>query len=141
MSQGSFRPGAGQNNPVRLSDITKYEAYQLLVDTVLKGNEVASGDKVTLRQFEHTSKTEKNHGFFKEFPMPRIGDSRLFVIGKNPDNATYGLYFGRFSRFDIDNNMVRYSNLDDAEVQFARDVSPTNFLANIQQEVSRQGPR
>lgn len=69
--------------------------------------------------------------------MSNAGDSRLFVLGKNPDNVTYGLYFGAYSRFSIDDNVVKYSGLDDMSVQFAKNVSPANFMASIQEEVNK----
>lgn len=114
--------------------------YNLLVTAVLKGSgEVASGDTVTLRQFGHLSKSEVNPKFFENFPMSRVGDSRLFVLRKNPDNTTYGLLYGPYSRFAIDGVAVMYSDLEDVEVEFARDVPPTEFLSNIQQEVVKKG--
>ena len=112
--------------------------YQVTVTSVLKGDgDVSSGDTLTLREFGHLSKEETNPEFYEDFPMSKVGDSHLYVLGKNPDNTTYGLYFGRFSRFSIDGNMIEYADMDGKEVRFAPNVTPTSFLTAIQEEVSR----
>ena len=114
--------------------------YQVTVTTVLKGGEeVSPGDTVTLRQFGHLSKADASSQFFEKFPMSNIGDSLLFVLGKTPDNSAYGLLYGPYSRLALDGSSVEYSDLEGMEVKFARGVSPLDFLANIQSEVSRQG--
>jgi hypothetical protein len=112
--------------------------YQVVVTSVLKGDGgISAGDKVTLRQFGHLSKEKQNPTFFKNFPMSKVGESRLFALGKNPDGTTYGLLYGPYSRFAIDGESVKYSDLGDKDVEFARNVSPTQFLADIQGEVNR----
>ena len=112
--------------------------YQVTVTSVLKGDgDISSGDTLTLREFGHLSKEETNPEFYENFPMSRVGDSRLFVLGKNPDDTTYGLYFGRFSQFSIDGNVVEYSDMGGKEVRFARNVSPTDFLTAIREEMNR----
>ena len=60
--------------------------------------------------------------------MSKVGDSRLFVLSKNPDGATYGLQFGPYSRFKVDSNVVVYSDLAHSEVKFARGISPADFI-------------
>lgn len=112
--------------------------FQVTVTSVLKSDgDISLGDTLTLREFGHLSKAGSSPVFYKKFPMSNTGDSRLFVLGKNPDNTTYGLYFGPFSRFTIDGDVVQYSDLDGFEVEFARNVSPSNFLTAVREEVNR----
>ena len=112
--------------------------YQVTVTSVMKSDgDISLGDTLTLREFGHLSKVDSSPEFYRKFPMSSAGDSRLFVLGKNPDNTTYGLYFGRFSRFSIDGDVVQYSDMDGFEVKFARNVSPSNFLTAVQEEVNR----
>ena len=112
--------------------------YQVSVTSVLKGDgTIAPGDTVTLRQFGHLSEADTNPKVHQEFPMSKIGDSRLFALGKNPDNATYGLLFGPYSRFTIDGDVVEYSDMGGLEVKFARNVAPTDFIASIKEEIGR----
>ena len=116
--------------------------YEVTVTSVLKGDgDISSGDTLTLRKIGHLSRSNTGSVFYEKFPMSNVGDSRLFVLGKNPDDTTYGLYFGSYSRFDIDGKVIKYPDLDDDEVKFAQDVSPTDFFASIQQEVTSQGSR
>ncbi len=113
--------------------------YQVTVTTVLKnGDGVSPGDTVILREFGHLSKQQANPRYFENSPMSKPGDSGLFVLGMNPDGASYGLQFGRYSRFDIDGETVAYSDLEGLVVRFASGVSPSQFLASIRQEVQRQ---
>ena len=103
--------------------------YQVTVSSALKSDgEFSPGDTLTLREYGHLVKENEAPEFYAKFPMSNVGDSRLFVLGKNPDDSTYGLYSGRYSRFDLGGNMVEYPDLDDTEVKFARGVSPTAFL-------------
>lgn len=112
--------------------------YEITATSVLKGDgSVSPGDTLILREFGHLSIAGTNPPLYSKFPMSNIGDSRLFVLAKNPDNNTYGLYFGPYSRFAIDDDEIKYSDLDDAEVKFSRSVSPTDFITSIQEEVNK----
>ena len=112
--------------------------YQVTVTSVLKGDgSVSSGNTLTLREYGHLSVANTGAHTHDKFPMSNAGDSRLFVLGKNPDDVTYGLYFGPYSRFSVDGNAVKYPGLDDESVQFAKNVSPADFMASIQEEVNR----
>ena len=112
--------------------------YQVTVTSVLKGDgTVSAGGTLTLREFGHLSNANTEPQLYIKFPMSNAGDSRLFVLGKNPDNSTYGLYFGPYSRFSIDGDAVKYSGLDDESVKFEKNVSPGDFIVSIQEEVNK----
>ena len=109
--------------------------YQVTVTSVLKGSgAVSPGNTLILREFGHLSIANTEPHLYSKFPMSNVGDSHLFVLGENPDKSTYGLYFGPYSRFSLDGNSIKYSGLDDADVKFAKNVSPADFVASILEE-------
>ena len=124
---GPYNAESGDNAPT--FPVTD---YQITVTRVLKdGGSVTAGDPLVLRQLGHLSVQKESPGLFERFPMSKPGDSRLFVLGENPDGTTYGLHFGPYSRFDIDGDVVAYSDIARPRVTFADQLSPSQLIADI----------
>ena len=119
--------------PLEETDAFPVTDYQLRIEAALKGDE--GTDRVqtlVLRQFGHLSAERYRRGFSDTVPLPRPGDHRLFVLGRD----SVGTY-GAMHIIDTDGETVAHV---DGE-PFPGDLSPGQFLADIRDEVERQRGR
>lgn len=72
-----------------------------------------------------------------EYPMSYTGDRHLFLLTLNPDDITYGLYYGPSSRLIIDGDVLRVSDgsqrplvLDGSE----KAITLESFIQNVEQK-------
>jgi len=73
-----------------------------------------------------------------EYPIGQENDARLFFLSKNPDNSTYGLYFGPCSRVAFDWGVVTCSDGLRRQLSFMEDVTVEEFTDAVATEVAQQ---
>ena len=114
-----------------------YFDYSVQVEQVLKDDgTVQVGQPVILRLF---SKDQPGtHTGDLEFPPSAPGDRHLFFLDQNPDQATYGLWFGPASRLRIDGPIVRQSDGKQTPVHYHGEQSPADFMRTIREIVQQQ---
>lgn len=119
-AQRNQRPGDPVSPGLPVTD------YQIEVqDVLLDDGIISSGKPLILRVF-HQPKNEME---------AYTGDHNLLFLSRNPDNATYGLYHISKSRITIDGRTATYS--DGTAIPFADKLTPTAFVKNVQDAVSR----
>jgi hypothetical protein len=122
-AQRNQRPGDPVSPSLPVTD------YQIEVqDVLLDDGLISSGEPLILRAF-HQPKNEVE---------AYTGDHNLLFLSRNPDNATYGLYYISKSRIAIDGPVATYS--DGTAIPFADRLSPATFIKNVQDSVSRVKP-
>ena len=67
-----------------------------------------------------------------DFPMSSPGDRHLFFLSRNPDNETYGLYFGAWSRLNIDGPIVTASDGGHSTIPFIGRTAPSDFIDQLE---------
>lgn len=114
-----------------------YFDYSVQVEQILKDDgTVQVGQPVILRLF---SKDQPGtHTGDLEFPSSAPGDRHLFFLDQNPDQATYGLWFGPASRLRIDGPIVRQSDGKQTPVHYHGEQSPADFMRTIREIVQQQ---
>lgn len=101
---------------------------RIAVETVIRDDgRLASGGDLILRMPGRYDVDDVGSAY----PMSRVGDRNLFVLARNPDGATYGLWHGPWSRFVLDGPSVTYSDGARSKVGFAPNASAVEFLELI----------
>ncbi len=109
--------------------------YEVSIDRIL----LADGriqDSGTIEYIEAGS-AEENIAFADSKPMPQPGDEFLFAFVLSPDGANYAA--GRWGLIDISGGEVVYADWERAEVSYAAEMSPAEFIANIEEEAELKG--
>ena len=73
-----------------------------------------------------------------EFPPSVPGDRQRFFLDRNPDQHTYGLWFGPASRLIIDGPIVRQSDGQQTPVRYPHEMAPAALVRAIQEMVEQQ---
>lgn len=73
-----------------------------------------------------------------EFPQTVVGVKYLLVLSQNPDGATYGPYYGPYSRLFLTKSGVTYSNGSRTLVEFTDRRDPDTFLADLTTAIRRK---
>ena len=124
----NIRPGDKYSSGLPRTD------YELAVDRVLLDDEsITPGKSITFRMLGE-------HGHISSFPslmkMPRIGDYRLYGLGRDPDGESFGLH-SWWSQFLIDCPTVTHADDLHAPVEFADASDTALFIQEIQSAVAR----
>ncbi len=140
VNQGAFEGYDGTGNLIPPStghpDLPITD-FQIIVEKVLKDDgTIRAGNPPILRMLGHpTNKAERDANRTSHYPMSYTGDRHLFFLSKNPD-ATYGFYYGPWSRLVIDGQVVALSDGPRTPVQFAgRQFAPAEFIASVTQSI------
>lgn len=105
----------------KISPRIEFTDFELIPTRVFKG--VPSLGTITLRMPGSASD-----------PVSRAlsaGRSYLFFLTRNPD-GTYGHYHGQWGRLDISGPAVRFSDASGAQVPFALNQTPAQFIAQLE---------
>jgi hypothetical protein len=73
------------------------------------------------------------------YPMSHTGDRHLFLLSANPDKATYGFYYGPYSRLNIDGSTVTCSDGARTGLSFAGALSPLQFVQAVKVALQERG--
>lgn len=104
--------------------------YDVVVDrTVLGTGRVEPGD--TIKYLEAGSAAQ-DLAFADNKPMPQPGDEFLLAFVRNPDGENYSV--GRWGLFDVSSDKVAYADWERTTVSFATDLSPAEFIENLEIE-------
>lgn len=109
-----------------------YTDFSLQIEQAIRSDDATEkGDPIILRMLGHPKQGEElTRDQQSSFPLSLIGERRLYFLSKNPD-GTYGLYYGPWSRLNID-SVVTVSNGAKTPVQF--EGTPTdaaNFIKRV----------
>ncbi len=129
---GNAIPGKATGHP----DLPMTD-FQINVEKVLKDDgTIRAGNPLVLRMLGHPiNKPARDADRTSYYPMSYTGDRHLFFLSKNPD-ATYGFYYGPWSRLVIDGQVVAVSDGPRTPVQFAgRQFAPAEFIASVAQSI------
>jgi hypothetical protein len=111
--------------------------FQLLVEEVLRDDgKIAAGKPIILRVLGFPIEEIVQMSQDSEFPFSSTGDRHLFVLSPNPDGESYGLYYGPWSRLNIDGEILRVSNGKREPLQFRDSDSPVT-LDEFRQTVAK----
>lgn len=135
-AQGSLIPSQPPN-PTNAS--LAYTDYEITPENTLRGKEAVQSNKPTiLRLIGHPQFTSDGRASRQgHFPMSYPGDKHLFFLSKNPDDS-YGLFYGPWSRLNVDGATVTISDDQQTPVTFdGQAFQPTEFLAQVNQAVQQ----
>jgi hypothetical protein len=88
-------PGDSLQNPAALP----FTDYSVRIERVFKQAGSTLDSEIIMRVVGHP---RQDGAINLEYPLPVIGERNLFFLMRNPDNKTYGPFFGAWSRFNID---------------------------------------
>jgi hypothetical protein len=109
--------------------------YELVVEKVLLGDgSIEPGESIVLRMIGNPDHVGIPTGLIQ---MAKIGDHRLYGLGRNPDAETYGIY-GWWSSFMIDCQPVTHTDGRRSPVSFIQATAPGLFIKEIEAAVARQ---
>ena len=109
--------------------------YELVVEKVLIGDgSVEPGKSIVLRVIGNPESVVDTPALIR---MAKIGDHRLYGIGRNPDDKTYGIY-GWWSSFMINCQPVTHTDDRRSPVSFIEATAPGMFIEEIEAAVARQ---
>ena len=70
--------------------------------------------------------------------MPQVGDTRLFLLGSNPDGQTFGPPRGPYSILDISGSEVLIQSSPPIAIDITSDPSTQSFLSELNTEIANQ---
>jgi hypothetical protein len=138
-SEGPYNPEALGNDP---RDVPKLKGmpftyYEIEVEEVfLDGGSASSGRPLLLRV---NGRSSSEAAFGNMMPMPHVGDRFLFMLGKNPDGASFG-HWGPWGLLDIEGEVVRFHDWNRTPVTFTANKNPSEFLAELRDSVEARSP-
>lgn len=99
--------------------------FLVLVEEVLRDDgTVAKGEAIILRMPGIATEEMKQLTAQTDYPFSYTGDRHLFLLTPNPDGASYGFYYGAWSRLIVEDEMLRVSNGQQQPLQFADTPTP-----------------
>lgn len=72
------------------------------------------------------------------FPQARVGERYLLVLSRNPDGATYGPYYGPYSRLVLGERGVTYSDGPRTVVGFTNRRNTADFMNDLIEAINRK---
>jgi len=106
--------------------------YEIQVEEIILNDGAIAGEKpLSLRVDGHPGSLEVESG---EWEMPRPGERYLLVLGRNPDDQSYGPWRG-WGMLYIDGEEVRFANKTQPVVTFTDNRSPEEFLKELKNVV------
>lgn len=130
---GSYDSTDNQRNETPLDPVSSripVTDYELKVESSLGRSPTVKPDDVVLLRM-----LGRPDGGDEVFPMPRVGDRRLYVLSLNPDAKTYGPHHGAWSILDIGGATIAFADGPRSEVPFARGLTPARFIDLLQAEL------
>ena len=109
-------PGSDQLDPMPPPDawLVGFTYFRVRVDRLLLADgELREGESFLLRIDGMASKSEGTYGNL--MPFPKIGSTSVYVLGINPDGASYGIR-GPWGRIIVEESGVRYGDWGDSDV-------------------------
>ena len=135
VAEGAWKgPVDREGNPVK-ETLVPHTYFELELEQVIRDDgTIARGETVLLRMAgtAQDGPIKVGEGKFMDFErprMPKTGEWRLFVLGRNP-NDSYGA--GDRGLLDIDGDVVRWA-VYDRPVGFAAGKTPEEFIAEIKE--------
>lgn len=126
-------------SPNQTNPSLPYTDYEVNVEKTLRDDgTVQSGKPLILRLIGHPQYAPNgNPSRQGYFPMSYPGDRHMFFLSKNPDN-TYGLFYGPWSRLNVEGASVTISNDQRTPAKFGGQVlQPAEFLAQVKQAIQQ----
>jgi len=103
--------------------------YEIDVEhVILDDGTVAAGRPVILRIIESPDAGSRS--------TPKIGDRRLFFLGQNPDQKTYGLQ-SLMHQVDINGDFATYYRGPSSLLPFSENISSEDFVGRTEEGVTR----
>lgn len=99
--------------------------FLVLVEDVLRDDgRVSSGEAIILRMPGIATQEMKQLTAQIDYPFSYTGDRHLFLLTPNPDGASYGFYYGPWSRLNIEDDALYISNGQQQPLHFANRPAP-----------------
>ena len=143
IAEGGFNRDS-EGNPVKQT-LVPHTYFELELERVFRDDgTIARGETVLLRMAGTAQEGPIQVGegkfmdFERSYPMPKTGERRLFVLGRNP-NDSYGS--GRRGLLVIDEDVVRWATYELRPVPFAAGKTPEQFLEEVEEVAGKANER